>query len=107
MGARHVVGVAEMKVSNQPNDVLVTHALGSCLGIAVHDSVARVGGIFHVMLPTASVNPGKANENPFMFVDTGTPLFFKQRNRVDRQDASVPFRPLETLVCSALFCEFC
>jgi chemotaxis protein CheD len=67
-----------MKISNQPDDVVVTHALGSCLGIAVHDPVAKVGGIFHVMLPSASVNPNKANDNPFMFVDTGTPLFFKQ-----------------------------
>ena len=32
-----------MKVSTQPEDVIVTHALGSCLGVAVHDSHARVG----------------------------------------------------------------
>jgi chemotaxis protein CheD len=74
---RHVVGVAEMKVSNDPEDVMVTHALGSCLGISVCDPVAKVGGIFHVMLPQGDVSPDKAKETPFMFVDTGTPLFFK------------------------------
>ncbi len=40
-----VVGVADLKVSNQNNPVLVTHALGSCLGVVIYDPVARVGGI--------------------------------------------------------------
>lgn len=74
---RHVVGVADMKIASGTGDVIVTHALGSCLGIAIYDPVAHVGGIFHVMLPSASVSPEKATKNPWMFVDTGTPLFFK------------------------------
>lgn len=74
---RHVVGVADMKIATGHDDVVVTHALGSCLGIAIYDPVAAVGGIFHVMLPSATVSPEKAAKNPFMFVDTGTPLFFK------------------------------
>lgn len=73
-----VVGVADMKLSNRRGDIVVTHALGSCLGIALHDPVACVGGIFHVMLPTSSACPEKAATHPLMFVDTGTPLFFKQ-----------------------------
>ena len=75
---RHIVGVADMKVSSSQGDIIVTHALGSCLGIAVHDPVSCVGGLFHVMLPSSSVNPEKATTNPFMFVDKGTPKFFKE-----------------------------
>lgn len=75
---KHVVGVAEMRISSEPDDLFVTHALGSCLGIAVYDREAGVGGILHVMLPTSSVSPDKAIKNPFMFVDTGTPVFFKE-----------------------------
>ncbi len=75
---RHVVGVADIKIARGADDVVVTHALGSCLGISIHDPVANVGGIFHVMLPNASVSPEKAEKNPFMFVDTGTPIFFKE-----------------------------
>lgn len=67
-----------MKIARGHDDVIVTHALGSCLGISIHDPVARVGGIFHVMLPNASVSPDKAAANPYMFVDTGTPQFFKE-----------------------------
>lgn len=73
---RHVVGVADMKVSVDPDEVLVTHALGSCLGIALHDPAAGVGGLLHVMLPLSTIDPARAAINPCMFVDTGVPRLF-------------------------------
>lgn len=75
---KHTVGVADMKVSNRPEDVLITYALGSCLGIVVHDPVAGVGGMLHVMLPSAEMHQEKARTNPFMFVDTGVPRLFQE-----------------------------
>ena len=75
---KQIVGVADMKVSTTPGDVIVTHALGSCLGIAVHDPVAGVGGLLHVMMPEGRMNQEKAEANPFMFVDTGVPVFFRE-----------------------------
>ena len=65
-----------MKVAAQRGDQLITYALGSCLGISIHDSVACVGGLLHVMLPLSSIDPAKALENPYMFVDTGVPKLF-------------------------------
>lgn len=62
-----------MRVSTKKDDVIVTHALGSCLGVTVHDPVASVGGLLHVMLPLSTIDPVKAGQNPFMFVDTGFP----------------------------------
>jgi chemotaxis protein CheD len=62
-----------MKVSAERGDLIITHALGSCLGVAVHDPVACVGGLLHVMLPLSTIDPAKADRNPFMFVDTGLP----------------------------------
>ena len=67
------MGVADMKISAKTGDLIITHALGSCLGIAVHDPVACVGGLLHVMLPLSSIDPAKAERNPSMFVDTGFP----------------------------------
>jgi len=67
------VGVADMKVSAERGDLIITHALGSCLGVVVHDPVACVGGLLHVMLPLSTIDPVKADRNPFMFVDTGFP----------------------------------
>jgi chemotaxis protein CheD len=65
-----------MKLSAQPGDQLITYALGSCLGIAIHDPVAGVGGLLHIMLPLSTIDPEKASKNPYMFVDTGVPKLF-------------------------------
>jgi chemotaxis protein CheD len=67
------VGIAEMKVSKGAEDLIITHALGSCLGITAYDPMTRVGGMLHAMLPQGSLNADKAVENPYMFVDTGFP----------------------------------
>ena len=77
-----VVGVADMKVSADPKARLITYALGSCLGIAVHDPVAGVGGLLHVMLPTGTIDPAKMHARPAMFVDSGVPMLFKECYRL-------------------------
>jgi chemotaxis protein CheD len=68
-----VVGVGECKVTNDPQSVLVTYALGSCVAVIVHDPVTKVGGLLHFMLPESSLDRAKAEQNPFMFADTGIP----------------------------------
>lgn len=72
-----LVGVADMKISNDPDSVLVTHSLGSCIGVAVYDQAVHAGGLLHFMLPDSSINPVKAQQNPCMFADSGIPLLFK------------------------------
>ncbi len=67
-----------MKVSNRADDVLVTYSLGSCIGLAIYDPVAKVGGLLHYMLPESSLDKSKADDNPFMFADTGIPRLFKE-----------------------------
>ncbi len=74
---KEVIGIAEMKVSSRPEDLLITYALGSCLGIAIYDPEAKVGGLLHAMLPLSTSNPAKAASNPLLFVDTGVPELFK------------------------------
>lgn len=71
-----VINVGDMKVGRN-GELLVTHALGSCLGLMVYDPVLRVGGLLHAMLPLSRINQQKAQANPFMFVDTGVPALFK------------------------------
>lgn len=72
------VGVADCRLSKSPDDSLVTYALGSCIGIAIYDPVARVGGLLHYMLPESSLDPAKARDNPHMFADSGIPLLFRR-----------------------------
>lgn len=66
-----VVGISEAKVSNDPESVLVTYALGSCIGVCMFDRVAQVAGLLHIMLPDSALDAGKAGARPCMFADTG------------------------------------
>ncbi len=75
---RHTIGISDMKFSNKPGDILVTHALGSCVGIAIYDPVHVVGGMLHYMLPMSTIDKEKAAKNPLMFGDTGIPLLFQE-----------------------------
>jgi chemotaxis protein CheD len=74
---RYTIGLAEMALSNKVEDSLVTHALGSCVGIVVYDGVAKVGGILHAMLPLSTIDLARAQERPLMYVDTGVPALFR------------------------------
>jgi chemotaxis protein CheD len=80
-----VVGVADMRVSNQQGEVLVTRALGSCIGVVIYDPTAKVGGILHFMLPDSNLDLGKAREHPHMFADKGLPLLFRECYRLGAQ----------------------
>lgn len=74
---RLTVGISDMAISDDPRVEIITHALGSCLGVTAYDPTTRIGGLVHVMLPLSKLSPEKADRNPLMFVDTGIPLFFK------------------------------
>ena len=70
------VDIADFRVSSDPSAVLVTYALGSCIGVMVHDPVRKAAGMIHYMLPLAETSPEKAKARPAMFADLGIPLLF-------------------------------
>lgn len=65
------VDISDMKISHNPEDVIVTYSLGSCVGVTLYDPVAGVGAMIHCMLPLSKIDPAKAAMKPHMFVDTG------------------------------------
>ena len=73
---RLTVDIADMQVSDEPDAVLVTYALGSCIAVMLHDPIRRAVGMIHYMLPQASTSPEQAKRRPCMFADTGIPLLF-------------------------------
>ncbi len=76
MGEIIKVGMADLKTCTSPN-ALTTLGLGSCIGIAIHDPMAGVGGLAHIMLPdsTAIRNGG---QNIAKFADTGITELVRQ-----------------------------
>lgn len=71
-----VVGIADLIMTADPDIMLVTYALGSCIGVTVFDPVARVGGMLHFMLPQSTLNTERAQKSPCMFADVGVPMLF-------------------------------
>ena len=74
---RVVVGIGAIAARRADRGQIITHALGSCLGIVVYDPHARVGAMLHAQLPLAQLNPGLAQQHPERFVDLGIALLFK------------------------------
>ena len=66
-----VVGISDCKITRDADAVLVTYALGSCIAVAMHDPLTKVSGMLHYMLPESGIDSRKAEQNPFMFADTG------------------------------------
>jgi chemotaxis protein CheD len=92
-----MVGIGDCKVSSNVEDVLVTHALGSCIAILIHDPVVRVAGLLHYMLPDASLNPELGISRPFMFADTGIAKLFQRAGQL----GAIPSRMLVMAVGGA------
>ncbi|AGN00001.1 chemotaxis protein [Salinarchaeum sp. Harcht-Bsk1] len=61
------VGISEFVVTDA-DTTLKSYGLGSCLGVALYDPEAQVGGLAHVMLPSGD-EAGDAT-NPGKFADT-------------------------------------
>ena len=68
-----VVAMADCRIGDAPGQVLATYALGSCIGLAIHDAKAGVGGLLHFMLPDSAIDRERSRGNPWMFADTGIP----------------------------------
>jgi chemotaxis protein CheD len=66
-----VVNVSDARVSQDPNDVIVTYSLGSCIAVSVYDPIAHCAGLLHYQLPTSTLDDTRAKDNPCMFADTG------------------------------------
>lgn len=75
---KRIVGVADIAVSNNPSEDIITYSLGSCIAVVIYDPTVQVGGMLHYMLPESSMDPEKARKIPAMFADTGIVTLFKQ-----------------------------
>lgn len=80
MEGRENVGIGEMAFL-QGQGLLTTHGLGSCVGVAVYDPDAQLGGLIHIMLPDSTINAEKARNNPLLFADTGLHLLLREFRR--------------------------
>lgn len=67
MENKTVIGIADMKMA-QGKGILITYALGSCIGICLHDATIKLGAMIHIMLP---LNMEAGRTNTMKYADTG------------------------------------
>jgi len=63
-GKLFVIGIAELKIVKAP-DRVSTLGLGSCVGLVLYDAVNKIGGMVHIMLPSAPANGGAVNRSKY------------------------------------------
>ena len=68
------IGIADMKMA-KGQGMLVTYALGSCIGICLYDPAIKLGALVHIMLP---VNMETNRTNTMKYADTGIRETLKQ-----------------------------
>lgn len=78
LGPRWVIGIGGLEVVRAEAGVIVTHALGSCLGVTVFDPTARIAGMLHAQMPTSLKSPDLARSDPARFVDLGMDLMLRR-----------------------------
>ncbi|MFZ5773227.1 MAG: HDOD domain-containing protein [Thermodesulfobacteriota bacterium] len=76
---RILVAPGELKVSADHSMTLETH-LGSCVGVALYDRKATVGGLIHIMLPGGARD--KAATAPSRYAVSGIPLLVAEMEKL-------------------------
>ena len=73
------VKIADLAVL-QGQGMLITYALGSCVGAALYEPGRKVAGLAHILLndSTKFIKPGSNGFNPAKFADTALPLLLQQ-----------------------------
>ncbi len=66
-----IIPISELLVCDNSRVVLCSHSIGMGVVLAACDPVARIGGLFHALLPEAQAHPTRAKEKPGLFVDAG------------------------------------
>lgn len=81
MGIIHTIGIAGLKIAAPPDRIRTV--LGSCVGIAIFDRAARIGGLAHVILPASSAGVGDRGK----FADTAVDWLLAELRRAGAERA--------------------
>ncbi len=84
-----VVQVADARISADPDSVLVTYSLGSCIAVTLYDPALTIGGMIHYQLPESTMDPRRAETEPFMFCDTGMAALLQNLQNLGAQKRRV------------------
>lgn len=79
MAEKIVVGISDWKICKAP-DILITYALGSCIGTCIYDKNTGISGLSHIMLPDSkAITDGSSTR--MKFADTAIPDMVQEMRR--------------------------
>ena len=73
------VKVADYAVARD-DTTIATIGLGSCIAIALYDSVNRIGGLAHILLPSVSLS--RDTSNAAKFPETAVPMMLREMRKL-------------------------
>ncbi|HEX3027412.1 MAG TPA: chemotaxis protein CheD [Clostridia bacterium] len=74
-----VVGISDLKITRSP-EILITYALGSCIGTCLYDSQLHIAGLSHILLPESAIS--KSDHNVMKFADTAIEELVKAMEKI-------------------------
>ncbi len=72
-------------------DIVLEAFLGTCVGVVIIDKVAKVAGLYHILLPEPNLL--SVPEDPFIYASTGLPRFIKKM-----EEAGATIQNMEAVV---------
>ena len=74
----YVVGLGECVISSNPEDILKTFALSTCVGITVYCPEKKILAMAHIVLPDSTNFESERGFNVMKFADTAVPTLFQR-----------------------------
>ncbi len=74
------VPIADAEYTTDRHAVLKARNVGSCIALAALDRANMVGGLLHVLLPDARIDPFSADTiafNPYKYISSGVSLYLR------------------------------
>jgi len=81
------IGIGEFYVAKAPA-VLITHNLGSCVGVALYDRWSRIGGLAHITLPSYK-SFGDKRKNDARFADVAIFLMIERMKEMGAREGFI------------------
>lgn len=80
-----IIGMAELGVVKAPQKI-TTLGLGSCIGLTLYDTINKIGGMVHIVMPSSGKQPGIVRAK---FADTGVDELLTQMLRAGANRSSI------------------
>jgi len=73
-----IVGIGELAISDNKNDIIKTFALASCVAVTVYCSKKNAAGMVHIALPSPSPSGNNGRTRSTYYAKTGVPLLINR-----------------------------